>query len=86
MQTIQVKPRELTKSERKRIPGAADRTHVRCVDPERLSELPPEGAKVPKSAYWMTRLRDGDVVRAKPPTTPKASGKSGAKKRPQSEG
>lgn len=39
--------------------------------------LPAEGASVPRSSYWMRRLRDGDVVEAKPPkkkSAPKPQG------------
>ena len=38
--------------------------------PERgYAPLPPEGAPVPPSTYWLRRLRDGDVVEADPTAT-----------------
>lgn len=30
--------------------------------PETKQALPPEGAEVPRTNYWMRRLRSGDVV------------------------
>lgn len=37
--------------------------------PERDGEaLPAKGARVPRSAYWMRRLRDGDVETASKPS------------------
>jgi len=35
-------------------------------DPATAEALPAEGALRPRSSYWMRRLRDGDVVEAKP--------------------
>jgi len=35
-------------------------------DPATAEALPAEGACRPRSSYWMRRLRDGDVVEAKP--------------------
>lgn len=37
-------------------------------DPDLRDHLPPEGRDVPESDYWHRRLRDGDVLRADPPT------------------
>lgn len=30
-------------------------------DPVHMRALPPEGAEVPETMYWLQRLRDGDV-------------------------
>lgn len=36
--------------------------------PERdMTPLPADGAKVPRSPYWLRRLRDGDVIECSPP-------------------
>ncbi len=41
-------------------------------DPKTKQHLPESGAEVPDSdSYWVRRLRDGDVVRATPTTSPK---------------
>lgn len=32
-------------------------------DPRSRLPLPPEGAEVPESNYWLRRIRSGDVVR-----------------------
>ena len=37
-------------------------------DPDLLDLLPADGRQVPDSGYWQRRLRDGDVVAAKPIT------------------
>jgi len=34
-------------------------------DPASFEALPKDGAYVPKNAYWLRRLRDGDVSLAK---------------------
>lgn len=39
------------------------------LDPGTKQPLHPEGADVPRTSYWMRRLRSGDVVTS----TPKAS-------------
>lgn len=40
--------------------------------PEKNHEhLPPEGDYVPKNAYWMRRLNDGDVITAAAPDAAK---------------
>lgn len=45
-----------------------DGTPARVRMPDRAwAVLPPEGANVTLSTYWARRLRDGDVVEAKPP-------------------
>jgi hypothetical protein len=36
-------------------------------DPDTRRHLPEEGAAVPRSTYWLRRLRDGDVVAASAP-------------------
>ena len=70
---MKVKPRQLSREQCAALTGATKRTHVRVVDPTTKKELPPEGADVPQTAYWMSRLRDGDVLRCEsneqPPTT-----------------
>lgn len=45
------------------------RMHVRparegliVLDPTSYHPLPPAGAEVPRSSYWLRRLADGDVV------------------------
>lgn len=35
-------------------------------DPDLLDFLPAEGRDVPETDYWSRRVRDGDVVLAKP--------------------
>jgi len=35
-------------------------------DPITAEALPPAGARKPRNSYWLRRLRDGDVVEAKP--------------------
>lgn len=35
-------------------------------DPDLHDLLPDDGRDVPETAYWMSRLRDGDVVPADP--------------------
>ena len=36
-------------------------------DPVTREPLPPGGAEVPRSTYWLRRLRDGDVTEGKAP-------------------
>lgn len=36
-------------------------------DPERRDELPEDGREVPRNAYWVRRLKDGDVTETKSP-------------------
>lgn len=43
-------------------------------DPELRDLLPAEGREVPASAYWLRRLRDGDVVEAPRPAPAPARG------------
>ena len=85
MNTMHVTPRELTAGERKQMPGCADRTHVRCIDPADGTELPAEGRKVPRSAYWMKRLRQGDVKQKAIKSTGKRQTAGRTTKKPQSE-
>ncbi|MGG5811469.1 DUF2635 domain-containing protein [Falsiroseomonas sp. CW058] len=40
-------------------------------DPQLRDHLPATGREVPRSDYWMRRLRDGDVIET---VTPRASG------------
>ena len=63
---MKVKPRQISPAECAALTGSTDRTHVRVVVPSSKRELPPEGAEVPETAYWMSRLRDGDVLRCDP--------------------
>lgn len=35
-------------------------------DPATKKHIPAEGIKVPRSSYWLRRLRDGDVLAADP--------------------
>lgn len=46
-------------------------------DPELGGVLPPEGREVPRDAYWLRRLRVGDVSDRKPAAA-KASAKAAA--------
>ncbi len=34
-------------------------------DPETYEPIPAEGAKVPRTPYWIRRLADGDVIETK---------------------
>ena len=56
METIYVKP--------------ADNLQVR--DPRTGEPIPTEGRDVPRTRYWLRRLRDGDVTEAQPPKASKA--------------
>ncbi|CUR45507.1 hypothetical protein BN2364_1066 [Alloalcanivorax xenomutans] len=47
-------------------------------DPATARPLPAAGGWVAKSAYWNRRLRDQDVIAAKPPTAAKAQKEPGA--------
>lgn len=38
------------------------REGVQVRDPRNAEPLPKEGARVPRNAYWLRRLRDGDVT------------------------
>lgn len=40
------------------------------VDPLLRDHLPPEGREVQPSEYWTRRIRDQDVIEAKPPAPP----------------
>lgn len=40
-------------------------------DPARGDLLPASGREVPETQYWLRRLADGDVQKAKPPTIKK---------------
>lgn len=58
-------------------PGARVRMPGRAYD-----LLPEEGAKVPRDAFWLRRLADGDVVEVPPPaaSAPKTSASAPASK------
>ena len=43
-------------------------------DPLLRDHLPAEGREVPRDAYWMRRLRDGDVIETLPPDAPVVEG------------
>lgn len=36
-------------------------------DPATKKHIPAEGIQVPRSSYWLRRLRDGDVLAAEAP-------------------
>lgn len=36
-------------------------------DPSTMLPLPPEGAEVPRTAYYLRRLAAGDLIQAAPP-------------------
>lgn len=42
---------------------------LKVVDPDTGEPLPADGADVPKTPYWLRRLRDGDVTRTARPKT-----------------
>jgi len=78
---MRVQARTLSAAEREQLPGpATDRTRVLVRWPGTGKELADEGEEVPKTSFWMRRLRDGDVRKATAKrgrrTTPPAS-KSG---------
>lgn len=37
----------------------------RVVDPATYRDLPAEGKEVPRSAYWLRRIKDGDVEKVR---------------------
>ena len=39
-------------------------------DPVTGTPLPPEGAAVPRTSYWLRRLRDGDATEVPAPAVP----------------
>lgn len=52
----------------------SDRLRVRparaglvVVDPDTRNAIPAEGTEVPRSAYWIRRLQQGDVVEIQEP-------------------
>ena len=47
---------------------------VRFERPER-GHFPPEGAEVSMSKYYRRRMKDGDLVKGKPPAADKSRGK-----------
>ncbi len=52
-----------------------DGTPALVRQPERSwAPVPPEGAFVALTNYWVRRLRDGDVVEADPPAEPEPEG------------
>jgi hypothetical protein len=44
---------------------------LRIADPDSGGYLPETGALMPRSAFWLRRQKDGDVVEASPPATAK---------------
>lgn len=40
---------------------------LRIADPKTGVYLPESGAVMPRSAFWLRRLKDGDVIEAKNP-------------------
>jgi hypothetical protein len=48
-------------------------------DPLTGKALPAEGASKPKTAYWIRRVRDGDVDEGDAPSDTAAKGKQAAK-------
>ena len=46
------------------VPGSLLRVRI----PHTFALLPDEGADVPENGFWLTLLRDGDVVLVEPPT------------------
>lgn len=49
-------------------------------DPDLMDLLPDEGREVPESDYWIRRVRDCDVVIAKPPVAEIIAAPKGVKK------
>lgn len=47
---------------------------VRIADPQTGQYLPEEGLLVPRSGFWLRRLKDGDVVESAGFCSPAASG------------
>ncbi|NKE43577.1 DUF2635 domain-containing protein [Roseomonas frigidaquae] len=47
---------------------------LKVPDPVLRDHLPAEGREVPRDAYWMRRLADGDVIETLPPAAPVAEG------------
>ncbi|WP_297218097.1 DUF2635 domain-containing protein [uncultured Desulfovibrio sp.] len=43
------------------VPAVRHGRPLRIADPQSGQYLPPEGALVPRSAFWLRRLKDGDV-------------------------
>lgn len=37
----------------------------KVIDPATYRELPVEGKEVPRSAYWLRRIKDGDVEKVR---------------------
>jgi len=56
----------------------------RVLDPGETppAPLPAEGKAVPRSAYWLRRIKDGDVVESTPPKTPKVATATAAEAKP----
>lgn len=48
-------------------------------DPLTGKALPADGASKPKTAYWIRRVRDGDVEEGEAPSDTTAKGKQAAK-------
>ncbi len=43
------------------VPAVRDGRPLRIADPQSGQYLPATGAVVPRSAFWLRRLKDGDV-------------------------
>jgi hypothetical protein len=48
---------------------------LRIPDPETGEYLPEGGMRMPRSGYWIRRLKDGDVIEVKQDAPAKAKGK-----------
>ena len=49
---------------------------LRISDPISGGDLPEAGAYMPRSGFWLRRLKDGDVVEVKQAPAPKAAKKA----------
>ncbi|QPC44004.1 DUF2635 domain-containing protein [Kaustia mangrovi] len=47
-------------------------SEIKVRDPRTMDHIPEVGRNVPETPYWRRRLRDGDVVTARPPKPTKA--------------
>lgn len=48
------------------------REGLRVIDPATRQPLPPEGARVSRTGYWIRRRQQGDVLELEQPTAPAA--------------
>ena len=53
---------------------------LRIADPKTGEYLPEDGMLMPKSAFWLRRLKDGDVVEAAQVSEPQKPAKKSADK------